>query len=28
MITGLGIAQLYLENVYQWFGLLAKLISD
>ena len=21
MITGLGIAQLYLENVYRWFGL-------
>jgi len=27
-ITGPGIAQLYLENVYQWFGLPKKMISD
>src|SRR6266849_10189090 len=28
MITGLGIAQLYLENVYRWFGLPNKMITD
>src|SRR6266705_6479073 len=27
-ITGPGIAQLYLDNVYQWFGLPTKIISD
>ena len=27
-ITGPGIAQLYLENVYRWFGLPTKVISD
>jgi hypothetical protein len=27
-ITGLGIAQLYLDNIYQWFGLPSKIISD
>ncbi len=27
-ITGVGIAQLYLEHVYQWFGLPTKLITD
>jgi hypothetical protein len=27
-ITGPGIAQLYLDNVYWWFRLLSKLISD
>jgi hypothetical protein len=27
-ITGVGIAQLYLDNVYQWFGLPTKVISD
>jgi hypothetical protein len=27
-ITGQGIAQLYLEHVYQWFGLPTKVISD
>jgi len=27
-VTGLGIAQLYLDNVYRWFGLPSKLISD
>ena len=27
-ITGLGIAQLYLENVYRWFRLPNKVISD
>jgi hypothetical protein len=27
-ITGPGIAQLYLEYVYQWFGLPIKIISD
>ena len=27
-ITGEGIAQLYLENVYRWFGLPTKVISD
>src|SRR6266699_1407786 len=28
MITSPGIAQLYLDNVYQWFGLPTKVISD
>jgi hypothetical protein len=27
-IMGPGIAQLYLDNVYQWFGLPTKIISD
>jgi hypothetical protein len=27
-ISGLGIAQLYLDNIYQWFGLPTKVISD
>jgi hypothetical protein len=27
-VTGEGIAQLYLEHVYQWFGLPTKVISD
>jgi hypothetical protein len=27
-ITGEGIAQLYLENVYQWFGLPEKVIFN
>jgi hypothetical protein len=27
-ITGAGIAQLYLDNVYHWFGLPTKVISD
>jgi len=27
-ITGPGIAQLYLDNVYRWFGLPTKMISD
>jgi hypothetical protein len=27
-ITGPDIAQLYLDNVYQWFGLPIKMISD
>ena len=27
-ITGEGIANLYLNNVYQWFGLPRKMISD
>jgi len=27
-VTSPGIAQLYLDNVYQWFGLPSKLISD
>jgi len=27
-VTGPGIAQLYLDNVYRWFGLPSKLISD
>src|SRR6266852_1722517 len=27
-ITGPGIAQLYLDNVYRWFGLPNKMISD
>ena len=28
MITGPGIAQLYMDHVYQWFGLPMKVISD
>jgi len=27
-ITGLGVAQLYFDNVYRWFGLPSKVISD
>ena len=27
-ITGLGIAQLYMDHVYRWFGLPTKIISD
>jgi hypothetical protein len=27
-ITGTGIAKLYLENVFQWFGLPKRIISD
>jgi len=27
-ITGPGIAQLYLEHIYKWFGLPEKMISD
>ena len=27
-ISGPGIAQLYLNNVYRWFGLLTKIISN
>jgi transposase InsO family protein len=27
-ITGAGIAKLYLENVFRWFGLPKKIISD
>jgi hypothetical protein len=27
-ITGPGIARLYLDNVYRWFGLPTKIISD
>jgi hypothetical protein len=27
-ITGTGIAQLYLEHVFRWFGLPQKIISD
>ena len=27
-ITGEGIAKLYLDNVYQWFGIPSKIISD
>ncbi len=27
-ITGPGIAQLYLDHVYQWFGLPSHMISD
>jgi hypothetical protein len=27
-ITGAGIAQLYMDNVYRWFGLPTKVISD
>ena len=27
-ITGLGFAQLYLEHIYQWWGLPIKIISD
>jgi hypothetical protein len=28
MITGAGIAQLYLEHLFRWFGLPWKIISD
>ena len=27
-ISGLGIAQLYMDNIYRWFGLPMKIISD
>ena len=27
-ITGLGIAQLYMDHIYRWFGLPTKIISD
>ena len=27
-ITGLGIAELYLDNVYRWFGIPTRVISD
>jgi hypothetical protein len=27
-ITDPGIAQLYFDNIYQWFGLPSKVISD
>jgi hypothetical protein len=27
-VTGAGIAQLYMDNVYRWFGLPTKVISD
>jgi transposase InsO family protein len=27
-ITGLGIAQLYMDHIYKWFGLPTKVISD
>jgi hypothetical protein len=27
-ITGEGIANLYLNNIYQWLGVLRKMISD
>jgi len=27
-ITGPGIAQLYLDHIYRWFGLPTKVISD
>ena len=27
-VTGEGIARLYLDNVYRWFGLPSKIISD
>ena len=27
-VTGEGIAKLYLENVYKWFGIPSKIISD
>jgi len=27
-ITGPGVAQLYFDHVYQWFGLPSKVISD
>ena len=27
-ITGKGVAQLYLEHMYQWFGLPTKVIMD
>jgi hypothetical protein len=28
MITGPGIAQLYMDHVYKWYGLPTKIISD
>jgi len=28
MVTGVDIAQLYIDHVYQWFGLPEKIISD
>jgi Integrase zinc binding domain len=28
LIMGPGIAQLYLDNIYRWFGILMKLITD
>ena len=28
MITGPGIAQLYLQNVYPWYGIPSRIISD
>src|SRR5712672_2445295 len=28
MVTGPGVAQLYFDNVYRWFGLPSKVISD
>ena len=28
MITAEGMAQLYIEHVYRWFGLPNKIISD
>jgi hypothetical protein len=28
MITGEGVAKLYMDNVYRWFGLPTKVISD
>jgi hypothetical protein len=27
-ITGEGIAELYLRNIYQWFGIPKKVITD
>jgi hypothetical protein len=27
-ITGEGVAKLYMDNVYRWFGLPTKVISD
>jgi hypothetical protein len=27
-ITELGIAQLYMDHIYKWFGLSTKVISD
>jgi hypothetical protein len=27
-ITGPGIAQLYIDHIYKWFGLSTKVISD
>jgi hypothetical protein len=27
-VMGAGIAQLYMDNIYHWFGLLIKIISD